>query len=132
MAAATCTAAGFAEAGVCFTGQVFNPKEQLAILAYISWKLGDAADQETTTFDQQISNTVCIADSLSEDKLMAALIGVVNRGIVGGQGMLFNTNVDQLTGATAMEAIACMKQLSEHQLKAIAVYNLCRFMGEIA
>lgn len=135
MAEATCTAAGLVSAGACFTRRNFSRQEQLSILAYLSWKWADSADTSGstyTTWDQLINGAKCITQGLtSDDLLIAAAIGILNRGEDGLGSLAFNAEVPILTADTAATAIACGRNADEHTLKSIIIFNFCRIFGEI-
>lgn len=134
MAEAVCTAGGLATAGACFKSPLFDPHEQKAIIAYLWWKWAESVNTGSAygNLEQLISASQCITDGLSQEKMVAGMIGVLNRG-TDGQGTLpFENSIDVLTADTAATAIKCFKQYDDHTLDGLILFNTCRFFGEIS
>lgn len=132
MAEATCTAAGLIEAGSCFRQPLFGSHEQKAIIAYLWWKWADSVASVTTYANPTllVAASQCISESLSQEKMVAGLIGVLNRGTDGLGTLSPGTEIEALTAATAATAIACLKEYDAKTLDGTILFNMCRFFSE--
>lgn len=126
---ATCTLAGFIEAGNCLKD--FDKPQQRAIAVYQLTKyLVGAGGYDYTGAggdDQLLLDSTTATRGLSDSDRRAAFIGILNQEFTGIASLLLVNTV--LTKATAEDAIACYKNWTPNQLEGAQLFLLCAILA---
>jgi len=139
--ATACTRSGFTTDGACYTQPQFTTHEQLAILVLRLALWSDAAadseyiNQSSGSYGTLLTESNNATCGLTQDQMVAGLIGVLSRAIGNGDALVFGSGngVPEMGSVTATAtAIQCLKNLTDDQLNKMVLFLSCKLVAVIA